>query len=163
MEQATTESEQVVATYYEMWNEQDRSRIPDVVSESFVLREPAAPEHELPGPAGEVHGPDGLAQYMAAVVRAFPDHHFVINEMVASEGVVMVEDTVTATHEGELFGLPPTGREITLNEVQKYRVEDGKVQTHVAYYNEQEVKEQLGLTVPEVVWQLPTLIRAKLR
>lgn len=86
-----------------------------------------------------------------------------INEMVASDDIVMDEMTISGAHEGELFGLPPTGRKVRIQEMNNYHIQDGKVQMHVAYYNEQEVKEQLGLTFPEIVWQLPKLAWRKVR
>lgn len=85
------------------------------------------------------------------------------NAMVASDDIVITEKTVTATHEGEHFGLPPTGRKDTMNEMLKYRVEDGKVAMNAVYYNVEEVKEQLGLTFPALVWQLPKLAWRKVR
>ena len=163
MVEATMEPEQVVTAYFDLWNEQDYAAIPDVVSASYVLYDPIVPADTFGGPAGEVHGPDGLEQYIRAGARAFPDLHIAIDEVVSREGIVMTEETFTGTHEGEFFGLPPTGRRLEVKEMQKFLIADGVVQENYPYFNEQEIKEQLGLTFPTIVWQLPGLAWRKLR
>jgi steroid delta-isomerase-like uncharacterized protein len=146
MAEARTESEQVVRDYVEIWNKQEYSKIPDLVSESFVMYDPAAPEEGVPGPEGEVHGPDGLEAFMRGVVAGFPDFHVTILDMLSSDNLVMYEGEITMTHEGEFDGIPPTGREVNIREMSKYRVEDGKIQEHRVYFDQQEVFQQLGLT-----------------
>ena len=160
---ATTDPEQVVRAYFDLWNGRDYAGIPDVVSASYVLYDPIVPADAFGGPAGEVHGPDGLEQYIRAGVRAFPDLHVSLEEVVSRDGLVMNEETFSATHEGELFGLPPTGRRLEVKGMQKFLIADGVVQENYAYYNEQEIKEQFGLTFPTIVVQLPRLAWRKLR
>ena len=75
----------------------------------------------------------------------------------------MTEETFTATHEGEFFGIPPTGRRLAVKGMQKFLIADGVVQENYPYFNEQEIKEQLGLTFPTIVVQLPGLAWRKLR
>lgn len=162
MAQATRDSEQLVEAYARIWNNQEYEHIPDVVSQSYVLHDPMAPE-QLPGPKGEIHGPDGLERYIRAVTPAFPDMQMTLDEMVSRDNVVLTEDTFTGTHDGELFGLPPTGRNIEVTEMQKYHIVDGKIETQAVYYNVEDIKSQLGLTFPAVVWQLPKLAWRKVR
>lgn len=69
MAEATPEAEHLVKDYVEMWNDQEYSKIPDLVAESFVMYDPAAPAEGVAGPEREVHGPDGLEQFM----RSWPD------------------------------------------------------------------------------------------
>lgn len=162
MVRAASESKQAVEAYAALWNNQEYENIPDVVSQSYVLVDPVAPA-ELPGPAGEIHGPDGLEQYIRAVMGAFPDMEMTLDEMVVHEGTVMTEETVTGTHTGELFGLPPTDRVVKMKEMQKYHIVNGKVESQAVYYNVEEMKAQLGLTFPAIVGQLPKLVWRKIR
>jgi steroid delta-isomerase-like uncharacterized protein len=141
----TTEPEQLVKAYVDVWNEQDYSTIPDVVSESFVLYDPAAPEEGVPGPKREVHGPDGLELFIRGVVTRFPDFHVNIIDVLSSGDLVMYEGKITMTHEGEFDGIPPTGQEVEIRTMSTYRIEDGEIQEHRVYFNQQEVFEQLGL------------------
>ncbi|NEU58773.1 ester cyclase [Halorussus sp. MSC15.2] len=132
--------------YVDMWNEQNYDAIPDLVAESFVMYDPAAPEEGVPGPAGEVHGRDGLEAFMHGVAAGFPDFDVTILDMVSSDDLVMYEAAITMTHEGEFDGIPPTGREVKVREMSKYRVADGVIHEHRAYFDQQAIFEQLGLT-----------------
>lgn len=60
-------------------------------------------------------------------------------------------------------GLPPTGRALEVHTMAKVLVADGQIEEWHEYYNRQEVPEQLGLTYPEVIGQLPKLVWGKLR
>lgn len=146
MAQATSETEQLVTDYVEIWNEQEYSKIPDLVSESFVMYDPAAPAEGVPGPEGEVHGPDGLEAFIRGVTDGFPDFEVTILDLLSGDGIVMYEARVTMTHEGEFDGIPPTGRTVDLREMAKFRIEDGAVEEHRVYFDQQDVFDQLGLT-----------------
>jgi steroid delta-isomerase-like uncharacterized protein len=139
MSEAPAESEQLVNALVEVWNERQYSRIPDLVSQSFVMYDPGAPE-------GEVHGPDGLAAFMRDIVGGFPDFHVSVDRMLSSDELVMYEGTMTMTHEGEFNGIPPTGRHVEIGEMSRYTVEDGNIQEHQVYFDKQAVLEQLGFT-----------------
>lgn len=139
MTEATTEAEQLAREYKDLWNEQAYSKIPEVVSESFVLYDETAP-------GGEVRGPDGLEEWMRQFTSAFPDFHVEILDMLASEEMIMAEATYTMTHEREFNGIQPTEREVELRAMAKFVVEDGKITEHREYHDRQEILEQLGVT-----------------
>lgn len=130
---------QVVDAYADLWNEQDYTTIPDVVSESFVLYDGIAP-------GGEVHGHDGLKEWMRAFTSAFPDFHVETIDAIVDGNTVVVEGIYTMTHEGEFNGIPPTGRDVELRAMAKFLVEDGKVKEHREYHDNQQILEQLGVT-----------------
>lgn len=58
---------------------------------------------------------------------AIPDRVDVIEEVIADGDRVGLLFRVTGTHEGTLFGIPPTGRPIDVYEVGLYRLVDGQV------------------------------------
>lgn len=163
MEESTIESKQLVRSYGDIWDERDYSKIPDIVSESFVLYDPSVPKDEVPGPKGEAHGPEGLEAFIRWLDGGFPDFQLTIIDLLASEDMVMDEVMFTGTHDGPLGGLPPTGRKVGIKIMSKIRVEDGKVQEQRVYINQQEFASQLGLTFPAILGQLPKLVLGKLR
>ena len=146
MAQSTTDAEQLVTAYVAMWNERDYAKIPELVSESFVMYDTNEPADDVPGPAGEVHGPDGLETWMRAITAGFPDFEADVQEMLASDDRVMYEVTLSGTHEGEFAGIPPTGRDVELSAMESYRVADGVIQEQRTYYDRLEFLNQLGLT-----------------
>jgi steroid delta-isomerase-like uncharacterized protein len=97
-------------------------------------------------PEGELHGREAFGAYLREVRSAFPDWHVVADDMLAGDGIVMKEWTVTGTHEGEYKGVPPTGREIEFKRMARDVITDGKVEGHRLYYDPQEIPEQLGFT-----------------
>ena len=66
--------------------------------------------------------------------------------MLSRDGVVMIEWTVTATHEGEFNGIPATNREIELRGMSKTSIRDGEIVEDRVYHDFHAFLEQLGLT-----------------
>lgn len=58
------------------------------------------------------HGHAGAREFYTSMLRAFPDVHFALNEIVIGpQGVIEVAD-VTGTHQGIWAGLTPTGKSV---------------------------------------------------
>lgn len=146
MAQETPDTERIAREYAEIWNERKYAKIPDVVSESFVMYDPAVPEDGVAGPQREAHGRDGLEQFIRAIVTGFPDFHVTLLDMLSSEDRVMYEAEASMTHEGKFLEIPPTGEKVELRYMGKINIADGKVQEHRVYIDSQEFFEQLGLT-----------------
>jgi steroid delta-isomerase-like uncharacterized protein len=153
----------IATAYVSMWNERDDAAIPRLVSETFVMYDPAVPEAGVSGPKGEAHGRAGLGEFMELLTRAFPDFEITVLDMLSGEDLAMYEVRLTMTHEGPLGGLPPTGRQVDVRGVSVLRLEDGLIEEHRFHTNMQDSAEQLGLTFPAVLGQLPTLLLGKLR
>ena len=138
MTEATEEAEQLVNAYLSMWEQQEYSKIPDLVSESFEMHGPFTPEEGI-------RGRDGLEEWMREVTSGFPDFRTDVLDVLSSDDLVMCEITVSGTHEGEFDGVPPTGREVEIRAMEKFDVADGTVREHRVYFDQQEMLEQLGL------------------
>jgi steroid delta-isomerase-like uncharacterized protein len=68
------------------------------------------PRYEIV-PTGEVHdGPEEVARYFETTRNAFPDQRNENSTLHAAENAVIAEFDLLGTHEGELRGIPPTGR-----------------------------------------------------
>lgn len=152
-----------VSAYVEMWNERAYAEIPDRVSESFVMHDPGATPDQLPGPTREVHGQQGLRQFIELVTTGFPDFEVTISELTTTDDAVIYEGQITATHEGPYDGLPATGRQVDVPQMSKCTLEDGRIDEHRAYFDQMLVYEQLGLTFPDVLQEAPKLALDKLR
>lgn len=163
MQKAPIETDQLLTSYGEAWNGGVYSKIPELVSESFVLFDPTIPEDVGSGPEGEAHGAEGLEAFITWLRTGFPDLEVTTIELLAGEDVVMDEVLVTGTHRGWLGGIPPTGRRIEVPMMTRLRIEDAKIQEHRVYLDRKEFADQLGLTVPTVLGQLPNLAARKLR
>jgi hypothetical protein len=61
-----------------------------------------------------------------AYLTAFPDLHASIEELIAEGDKVVCRVVMTGTQDGEIKGIAPTGRQMSMDSVDIYRVEDGK-------------------------------------
>lgn len=149
----TTQHEQVVRDYL-AWVNGDDSRA-DALSESVSVYNPGVPD-------GVVHSRAEWDAYLQQLRAGFSDLHIEEEEMLARDEIAMVEFRITGTHDGEFRGLPPTGRAVEVRGVEKFVIEDGRIRELYIYFDSQEIPEQLGLTFPAVLGQVPKLAWRKI-
>ncbi len=58
---------------------------------------------------------------------AIPDMHATIDDMVAEGDKVVVRYTVEGTQQGELLGVPPSGKRFQTSGISVYRLAEGKI------------------------------------
>jgi predicted ester cyclase len=76
----------------------------------------------------------------AAVMHAgLHDCHCEIEDLIAEQDRVAVRYTARATHAGELFGVPPSGRTVTMTGIEIYRLADGRIAEYWAEANMSEL------------------------
>ena len=65
--------------------------------------------------------------WAATWLAAFPDTHFAVEDMIAEGDKVVTRFSVRGTHQGALWDIAPTGRQITINGIWIHRLADGKI------------------------------------
>ena len=86
----------------------------------------------------------GALELYKVLRAAFPDFHAVIHWQAAEGNLVTTYKTYHGTHEGEFFGIAPTGRAIQFETVDAMRVVDGRITEHWGVANLYSLMEQLG-------------------
>jgi len=114
----------------EIFNKRRLDAVDEFISPEYVLRT---------APDGVPSNRDAVRDAMAMYLAGFPDLHVSVDQLLAEDDRVVALLTYSGTHEGELFGMPPTGKRISVRQIAMYRVEDGQVA------EEWEVSDQLGL------------------
>ncbi|MGW0801569.1 ester cyclase [Nonomuraea sp. NPDC002799] len=79
-----------------------------------------------PVPMGAT-GAQALKNVWTVLLRAFPDIHVTIEDVVAEGDKVVYRNTVTGTHQGEYRGLAPTGKSVTYQEIFIVRFAGGRI------------------------------------
>jgi steroid delta-isomerase-like uncharacterized protein len=79
------------------------------------------------GTLGTVEGRENVAGLVRTIVDALPDLHNVEQDSIAERDIVAVRAVVEATHEGDLLGIPASGRHVQWDAVDVYRIADGKI------------------------------------
>jgi steroid delta-isomerase-like uncharacterized protein len=78
-----------------------------------------------------------------------PDVRFTTEELIAEEDRVVQRWTVGGSHGNELFGCPPTGKQVKGGGINIFRIADGKIVEHIVFATEIDLLQQLGAEVPE--------------
>jgi predicted ester cyclase len=89
-----------------------------------------------------------MKQSFIAFRSAFPDWRMEIAEVVAEGDTVVGRFRCSGTNQGELKGLPPTGKRMEVDEVYFLRVENGKFVDFWGLEDDLARMRQLGLTSP---------------
>jgi predicted ester cyclase len=79
-----------------------------------------------PVPTGAT-GAQALKQVWAMLLRAFPDIHVTVEDVIADGDKVVARNTITGTHRGEYMGRAPTGTSVTYNEIFIVRFAGGRI------------------------------------
>ncbi len=104
---------------------------------------------ENPVPFEERKGYRGLQKVLGSFFSAFPDMHFDIEMMAAEGDIVFVYTAVSGTHDGVLFGIPPTRKKFKANGVDIFRFNDqGKMTAHWGVFDTSSMMAQLGIGQP---------------
>lgn len=96
-------------------------------------------------PPGLPPGREGYKQFTAILRAAFPDIHYTVNEEIAEGDKMMHHTTARGTHRGEFLGIPPTGKQITWDEMHILRFADGQAVEHWGNVDQLSILQQLGV------------------
>jgi steroid delta-isomerase-like uncharacterized protein len=72
-------------------------------------------------------GAEALKEVWRILLRAFPDLHVSVEDVIAEGDKVVARNTVTGTQNGEYMGRPPSGKPVTYNEIFIFRFVDGRI------------------------------------
>jgi steroid delta-isomerase-like uncharacterized protein len=75
----------------------------------------------------EVRGREAMKAFVRTYRSAFPDYHCTIEDQIADGDKVVTRWTVRGTQEGELMGIPPTGKRIYLGGIVIDRLANGRL------------------------------------
>jgi steroid delta-isomerase-like uncharacterized protein len=127
----TTDITQVLKRETEAWNAHD--------AEDAVLYDVALPE--------PLRGRAAIRDSVAGYIAAFPDFHVEdLGEPIVSGNRVAQEWKVTGTNDGELMGMPPTGKSATTFGCGTAEFgDDGLIHRAGNYWNAAALMQQLGV------------------
>jgi predicted ester cyclase len=77
--------------------------------------------------------------------KAFPKYELIVDEMVEEGNRIAVYGKVRGVHKGELMGIPPTGKEISISLMIIYEVENNQIVNHWMVSDNFALMQQLGV------------------
>jgi steroid delta-isomerase-like uncharacterized protein len=121
----------------ELWNKKDPEAVDRYVGHDYI-------EHNTNLPPGF----DGRKRFVATVIKAFPDYHAEIQEVVAEGDRVVARVEFTGTNDGPFEGRPPTHNKLRFSTADFFRIADGKIAEHWDVVNQLPRMIALGLIQP---------------
>ena len=108
----------------------------EIVAEDFIELDP------LPG---QRQGREGLKEVVGMLRTAFPDMHWVVEEMIAEGEKVVTRFTWTGTQQGTFMGIPATGRSVVVKGVVIDRIVGGMMTDSRILMDTMGMMQQLGV------------------
>jgi steroid delta-isomerase-like uncharacterized protein len=112
----------------------------ELVGEDYVGHVPGVPE--------PIRGKEGFREFAGSYLAGFPDGTITIDDQIAEGEFVATRWTGRGTNTGELMGMPPTGKQLTVEGITYSRVADGKAREAWVIWDTLSMMQQLG-AVPE--------------
>jgi len=109
------------------------------------LDELMAPDFILHMHARQAQGWEVNKQVIEDEIKAFPDLHVAIEDVIAEEDKVFVRLHETATHTGKYRGLAPTGNKLSYMVAAIWRIAEEKIVEGWIIYDQMDFLIQLGV------------------
>jgi steroid delta-isomerase-like uncharacterized protein len=137
---SATNKDVVRRLYKEVWNDRKLQVIEEVISKSHALNDPTF--------SGSAVGPNAYKTQVQRFIAAFPDLHFSIDDYLCDKDKVVATWTITGTHKGELFGVAPTNKKVSVPGITIHQLANGKILDSQAMWDVLGMMCQIGLAVP---------------
>ncbi len=110
--------------------------IDELVATDYVGHDPATPE--------PLYGPEGVKEFITTYRAAFPDARIMVEQQLAEGELVATRWSGRGTHEGELMGIEPTGKQVTVSGLTISRLENDKIVEEHQNWDTFGMMQQLG-------------------
>ena len=121
----------------EVFNAGNLDLVDELVAPEFVNHDAALPE--------PIVGIEGTKASISGYREAFPDLHIKIEEQIAEGEYVSTRWSARGTHEGDLIGIAPTGKQATVTGITIDRVADGRLVESWTNWDTLGMLQQLGV------------------
>lgn len=96
---------QAVETLYRAFSDKN----PDLMDQAVT-----SDWDDIPLAPGQGPGPEGLKPIIRGFIEAMPDVQITIHDVLQVPGRLAVRAEITGTHKGALFGIPATGKQLSI-------------------------------------------------
>ena len=136
----------------ELWNQGNLSVADEFFASTYVHHDASTPD------VGR--GPESEKKRATLYRTAFPDLHLTIEDVIAEGETVMTRWSCRGTHKGDLNGMAPTGKPITVSGVTVARVSNGKIAEGYVNWDALGLMQQLGV-VPQFANKAKAAVAAR--
>jgi steroid delta-isomerase-like uncharacterized protein len=104
------------------------------------------PRYEIIATGQVIDGAEDVMAYYRQTRGAFPDWRSEVVALHHADDAVIVEFSLSGTHEGSMFGEPPTGRSFTAQMAAFFLFDGDRLVCERTYQDMATILTQLGLT-----------------
>ena len=126
----------IMHRFWAVWEQGDVDLLDELLAPEYINHTLAAPD--LPP------GPEGVKDVVSMFRSGMPDLRVNIEDMIAEGDRVATRYALEGTHGGDLFGIAPTGRHLSIKSMTVERLSGGKIVEHWRVTDELDMMHQLG-------------------
>ena len=128
-------------SFEELWNKGNLSLADELFTPNYEHHDASSPDFG--------RGPESEKKRAALYRTAFPDLQLTIEDIIAEGQTVVARWSCRGTHKGDLSGIAPTGKQVTISGVSSARFTNGKMVEGWVNWDALGLMQQLGV-VPEL-------------
>ena len=126
----------IAREYLENWNRRDWRAYRELLDEQYTY---------TGGDGQTQRGPEAGIAVGQMFATAFPDGRIDLRQIHTAGDTAIVEFTGSGTHSGDLMGIAPTGRRISIPVITVLTVRGGKIASEREYMDMAHMMRQLGV------------------
>ena len=133
---STEDNKAIIRSFYEeVFNQRNLALVDELCTTDHVFHNPPT----------TLQGREAFKQLLSVYLTAFPDASFTVEDEIAEEDRVASRYTFRGTHQGELMGIPPTGKQVTVTGIIINRMVGGKSAEGWLNFDALGMLQQLGV------------------
>jgi predicted SnoaL-like aldol condensation-catalyzing enzyme len=128
-------NKQILANFgAEVFAKKDLSNLQKYMQDGYIQHNPLAPQ-----------GAAGFKQFFTDWFDAVPDWNYTLTKIVAEGDTVWAYGSYSGTQKGDWLGIPATNKSYSINAVDIFRIENGKLAEHWDVLDTYSLFKQLGV------------------
>ena len=129
-----------VKTYQEAWSQFFDERNMEIINEQYFTEDVTV---VIPG--DNIVGIEGTKNYYGNFLTGFSDAEFTFVDIFGQGDKLVKHWNFKGTHDGDFFGIPPTGKSLNLYGTTLILMEDGKIKQEQDFFDNLDMLTQLGV------------------
>ena len=129
-----------VKTYQEAWSQFFDERNMEIINNEYFTEDVTV---VIPG--DNIIGIEGTKNYYGNFLTGFSDAEFTFVDIFGQGDKLVKHWNFRGTHDGDFFGIPPTGKSLNLYGTTLILMEDGKIKQEQDFFDNLDMLTQLGL------------------
>ena len=132
---STENNKALVRRGFDALNERNWTGFYELIAPDMVLHEAST----------TIRGLEAYKQFLSENYTAFPNLHFSVEDIIAEGDRVVARYTGQGTQQGELMGIPPTGKQVTVTNILITRIANEKAVEQWHNFDALDMLQQLGV------------------